>query len=133
MLLLGDAFEQPHEVGSLRRREGRTERLVVGPCYSSDVCHYLAPARRQVEGIHTPVLRVVATLDEPSLLELVHEDDEPARNDRQHRRELLLAEPRPGRDGANDPGVRARELERRELLPEPSRCVPTDLSEQEGR
>jgi len=132
-LVARDALQQTCELRPLFGRERGAQGLLVRPGYPSDVRHRLRAPRRHVERIDAPVLGMVAPLDEPPLLELVDEDDEAARHDRELRRELLLAEAGASRDRAKDPGVGARELERSEPLPEAGCGVRADLCEEEGR
>ena len=132
-LLIGDARKEIDELRALCGREGCARCLVVGSRDAPDLAHRLLPFGRQVQRIDAPILGVIATLDEPAFLELVDEDDQPARKDRERPRERLLTEPRARRDRAQDAGVRPRQLERGEPFAEPGRRVIADLRQEERR
>jgi hypothetical protein len=130
-LFVRDAREEVHEVPALLMSERRAKRIIVRSSHPPDLRHRPLPLGRQVQRVDSPIFRVVATFDEPALLELVHQNDEPARKDAQHARESLLTEPGTGRDRAKDSRLGSSQLQLGEPLPEPHCRVTSDLGEQE--
>ena len=75
---------------------------------------------------------IVAALDEPPPLELVHQRDETARQDAEALAQRALALPGARADEPQDPGVVRRQLQGREPLGEARRRVCTHLCEEES-
>ena len=77
------------------------------------------------------VVGIAATFDVATVLQLVDVGDDPARQQTQLAAERLLAAPGLGRDRAQDPGVRRRELDRRDQVGEYRGGTVAELGQQE--
>ena len=79
--------------------------------YATDVCHRFPALVGQMDRVDAAVLRIVATLDEPSLFELVKDSDEPAWHHAQQRGERLLTDAGVARDRAEGSSMCGDQLE----------------------
>jgi hypothetical protein len=126
LLVRYTAKERP-ELQSFLIAERPADRIVVGSRDAADLRHGLLSPVCQSQGIKTPILRVVAPLDETALFELVDVRDEAARHNSQEGRERLLADSRVRSDDAKYSRVSGDEIDLRQAFGETCRGVSPDL------
>ncbi|HSY23726.1 MAG TPA: hypothetical protein VK841_16475 [Polyangiaceae bacterium] len=110
-LVVSDPGQHGPQKVPLLLRERRANRVVVCTRHAADLHHRPRAFLGQVNRVDAPVLGVIPPLDEPALLELVEERDEPARHHPQQESERLLADPGVAGDRAQRSSVRGDEIE----------------------
>jgi hypothetical protein len=71
-LLVRNAPEQDPELAALVFSERGEERLLVFPTYASDRLQTRSSLLREVQGVATAILGILATLDQSAGFEFVH-------------------------------------------------------------
>lgn len=90
-LLLGNRREQLVQLRPLRIVEAAGERAFVLASESGQLLHEVLPVSGEVEGVLPAVIGIGAALDVPTVLEVVEEGDDAARQQFQLAAERLLA------------------------------------------
>ena len=109
--------------------ESGGELVLVLACESVDLPHQLLSLGGEVEGVPAAITGVAATLDIPTLLELVQVADQAAGDEAQVAAERLLAATWLCPDGTQDPRVWRAQLDGPELFGEPHGGVKAKLSQ----
>jgi hypothetical protein len=86
-----------------------------------------------MQGVRSPILRVLTAFDQTSILEFIQEGYQPTWQDGEPATKLLLTEARRGSDDSEDPRVRACQAQLCQPFAKLSRCVGPDLRQQERR
>jgi hypothetical protein len=115
-VMVGEAAEEQEELLSLTCAQGGAKGVVVCLCHIGDLAHDVRSLVRESERVEAPVLGVVAPLEQTTLLELVEEGDQAARQHSQQGRQRLLTDPSACCNSAQDSRVRRRKAGRRQPL-----------------
>ena len=130
-LLLGEARQKSAERRGLLCGQSYGHRPIVLQCDPADRLDRRAAGIRKMDRIAPPIIRYASALDKAALLELVEEDDEAARENRELGAELLLADPFLSREHPEYPRMRRRKLELLEPFGELCRSMRSYLCQKE--
>src|SRR5262249_5174783 len=108
----------------------RADRVVVRARDLPDCLVHLPTLAREVQRVDAPISGTVAPLDEPTLLELIDENDETAGQDTQDGAQRLLADSRTHVDDSQRACVCRSEPQDGQPFCKLSRCMRTDLRNQ---
>jgi hypothetical protein len=130
--VLGQSLEQGEKgraVGGVHRRE-ESSLLLIGDLVRAG--EQLVCGRREEDGMGATIARVLPTLDEAAVLEVVDEADHPVAVDPEGVGEPLLRLAVAMREVNQEPEMLGLDAERRQTLCESLRAVRSELREQEA-
>jgi hypothetical protein len=128
-LVVGHRRKEIADRAALFGVESDRELVLVLACEAGKLAHQLLPLCGEVEGVQAAVSGVAATLDIPTLLELVDVADHAAGHQAQVGAEGLLAAAGLCRDGTQDARVWRGQLDGRELFGEQRGGVKAKLAQ----
>lgn len=132
-LLIGNPQQQGREETSLFRIQCGQKRVLVLTRNAADGLKDLLPLLGQLQQVDPTVARVVESLDQSPLLQLVDERHQPTREHSEPLCNLLLAGSRRARDDAQQPYVRGCQSEWTKSLGELYRRMGSDLRHEKCR
>ena len=127
----GQLGQELAQLGTFGPGERRADGLLVVEGGLAQGGHGLLPRGGEVQRVVAPVAGIAAPFDQATLFQAVHQRDQPARRGAEPAGDRLLAQPRLPADQAEQPGLRAGEVERGGPLAEPLGGVAAELREQE--
>ena len=131
-LVLGHCRKKGAESRGLIVVESGGELVLVLASETGDLAHQLFSRLREVDGVPAAITGIAATLDVPTLLELVQVGDQAPGRQAQVGAEVMLAAAGICRDGTQDARVCRAQLKSRELFGEHRGGVKAQLAQQKA-
>jgi len=105
-LLIGNAPQQLRQLRPLVVAQCRTQGGLMLARHASDGFERVPALGGQIQGVAPAIARVIATFDEPAMLELIDQHHESARQHAQFGAKRLLTQSLRGVDESQDPRMR---------------------------
>jgi hypothetical protein len=105
-LLIGDAQEQLRQLRPLVVAQCRTQRGLMLARHAADGFERVPALGGEIQGVAPAIARVIATFDEPAMLEVIDQHHESTRQHAQFGAKRLLTQSLRGVDESQDPSMR---------------------------